>query len=422
MVSKMNLVFGNSRLRATTVRIDDPGPLNRFLPHNEPHSAFLRGGDGFVTIGEIERFETDSPDAADVWWSEAAAHIDHDSELHGAYGTGPIAVGSFAFDLDLSEERSVLIIPRVIVGRRDGLAWMTKIGDGSGNLDLPDAGEALVSPGELTVEGGSLTESVWMDVVSEVIALIRAGELDKVVMARDLLVRGDAPLDGRTLLNRLMRTYPTCYSYLVDGMVGATPELLIRRHSGLATSRVLAGTVSLDPDHIDAVGRAAELSRSSKDVSEHEFAVSSVADALEPYCAAMNVPEAPFVLRLPNVMHLATDVTGVVGPETTALALAGALHPTAAVCGTPTFSAIQVIGELESMDRGRYAGPVGWVDMNGDGEWAIALRGGQIRRDDQRAIQIFAGAGIVADSVPESELAETHAKFKPMLQALGLAD
>lgn len=422
MVSKVNLVFGTSRLRATTVRIDDPGPLNRFLPHGEPHAAFIRGGDGFVAIGEIERFETDSPDAADVWWSEASSHIDHDSELPGAYGTGPLAVGSFAFDIDNSEERSVLIIPRIVIGRRDGLSWMTKVGEGGGNLDLPEAGEALVSPGTLTVEGGSMSESVWMDVVGEVISLIRAGELDKVVMARDLRIRGDAPLDGRTLLNRLMRTYPTCYTYLVDGMVGATPELLIRRHAGLATSRVLAGTVSLDPDHIDPVGRAAELTRSSKDVSEHEFAVSSVADALEPYCAARNVPEAPFVLRLPNVMHLATDVTGVVGPETTALALAGALHPTAAVCGTPTFSAMQVIGELESMDRGRYAGPVGWVDSHGDGEWAIALRGGQIRRDDPRMIHIYAGAGIVADSVPEMEWQETLNKGRALFRAVAMAE
>lgn len=422
IVGKVNLVFGNSRLRATTVRINDPGPLNRFLPHDEPHTAFLRGGEGFITLGEVERFETDSPDAADVWWSEAASHIDHDSEMPGAYGTGPIAVGSFAFDVDHSEERSVLIIPRTIIGRRGGEAWMTKLGTRGNDFSLPEAGEPLIPPGQVNLEPGATSERLWMDIVSQVIQLIRSGQLDKVVLARDVFARADTPLDGRLILHRLTRRYPSCYSYLVDGMVGATPELLIRREAGLATSRVLAGTLSLKPDAEDPLAQAAELTHSSKDIAEHEFAVQSVAAAIEPYCAAMNVPEAPFVLRLPNVMHLATDITGAVDPQASSLTLAGALHPTAAVCGTPTYGAMQVIDELESLDRGRYAGPVGWVDTTGDGEWAIALRGGRIQPSDPSTIQLFAGCGIVADSDPESELAETKAKLLPMLQALGLAD
>lgn len=415
-------MFGNSRLRATTVRINDPGPLNRFLPHGDPHTAFLRGGDGFITIGEVERFETDSPEAADVWWSEAASHIDHDSEIPGTWGTGPIAVGSFAFDFDHSEERSVLIIPRIIIGRRNGEAWMTKVGDHRGDFSLPDAGEALIAPDGIVLSDGSVPEQAWMDIVDELVRLIRSGQLEKVVLARDLIARAPEPIDGRTVLHRLMRRYPTCYAYLVDGLVGATPELLIRRQAGLMTSRVLAGTLSLRQGGDDPLAQAAQLTHSSKDVAEHEFAVRSVAAAIEPYCAAMNVPEAPFVLRLPNVMHLATDITGVGDDQTSALSLAGALHPTAAVCGTPTFSAMQVINELESLDRGRYAGPVGWVDMQGDGEWALALRGGRIQPSDPTTLQLFAGCGIVADSHAESELAETKAKFLPMLQALGLAD
>jgi menaquinone-specific isochorismate synthase len=210
------------------------------------------------------------------------------------------------------------------------------------------------------------------------------------------------------------------WTYLVDGMVGATPELLLRRQGGLVTSRVLAGTVWHDPEGSDPLLLAAELARSSKDSAEHEFAVESVAQALAPYCAAMNVPEAPSVLKLPNVMHLATDITGVALPGASSVALAAALHPSAAVCGTPTHLAMDIISELESMDRGRYAGPVGWVDTTGDGEWAIALRGGHVRPDTPNEIQLFAGAGIVADSDPAVELAETGAKFIPMLQALGL--
>lgn len=409
-------------MRATTVAIADPGLLQRFLSTSRPSAAFIRRGEGFVALGEAARFETDYPDAADVWWAEVASQIDHDSELPGAYGTSPLAVGSFSFDPDRSEERSVLIVPEVVIGKRGGQCWMTTIGERSRSLDLPPAGEPLVAPVGLELHPGSMSERVWMDIVGEVIALIRTGEVEKVVLARDLIASAAENIDARWLVDRLVDLYPTCWTYLVDGIVGATPELLIRRQGGLATSRVLAGTVSLDPSSTNALVKAAELTTSSKDVAEHEFAVESVAQALKPYCSAMNVPETPSVLPLPNVLHLATDITGVTEPGSSSLALAAALHPSAAVCGTPTFSAREVISELESMDRGRYAGPVGWVDSFGDGEWAIALRGGQIKQSSPNEIQLYAGCGLVTNSDPVAELAETKAKFLPMLQALGLAD
>ncbi|GAB3819343.1 chorismate-binding protein [Tessaracoccus terricola] len=416
------LESGSNRLRATTVAIDDPGPLQRFLPLNGPSTAFIRKGEGIITIGEVDRFETDYPDAADVWWNEVASYIDHDSELPGAYGTGPLAVGSFTFDPDASEERSVLIVPRVIIGRRAGQFWMTKLTGGKMDYELPDVGEALVPPTDVQLDDGPVPPEDWGRIVAEVVGLIHADEVSKVVLARKVRARSAAPIDGRTILNRLLNRYPTTWAYMVDGLVGATPELLIRRQGGLATSRVLAGTISLDPDHTDPLARAADLARSRKDISEHEFAVESIAHALEPFCSAMNVPESPSVLPLPNVLHLATDITGVTDPDTSSLALAAALHPSAAVCGTPTFLAREVIGELESMDRGRYAGPIGWVDARGDGEWALALRGGQILRNDPREIHLFAGAGVVADSDPDAEIAETNAKLLPMLQALGLSE
>ncbi len=422
IVGEVSLDFGTKRMRATTVAIADPGPLQRYLSTSRPSAAFIRRGEGFVALGEAVRFETDYPDAADVWWAEVADHIDHDSELPGAYGTSPLAIGSFTFDPDRSEERSVLVVPEVVIGRRAGQYWMTTIGQSNRSLEVPAIGEPLVTPTGLALHQGSLSEQAWMDIVGEVIALIRTGEVDKVVLARDLLVRAAGPIDARWLVERLVNLYPTCWTYMVDGIIGATPELLIRRQGGLATSRVLAGTVSLDPSRTNALVKAAELATSSKDVAEHEFAVESVARALAPYCSAMNVPEAPSVLPLPNVLHLSTDITGVTEPGSSALALAAALHPSAAVCGTPTFSAREVISELESMDRGRYAGPVGWVDSFGDGEWAIALRGGQIKPEIPDEIQLFAGCGLVTDSDPAAELSETKAKFLPMLQALGLAD
>lgn len=325
--------LGGKRLRATTVAIADPGPLNRFLPKGGDGTAFLRHGQGIVTIGEVARFETDYVSAGDVWWQEVASQIDHDSELPGQFGTGPIAVGSFAFDPDRSEERSRLIVPEIIIGRRGDQSWLTRIGAASSDITLPERGESLAATGEMQLSPGAMSERVWTDIVAEVIALIQSNEVSKVVLARDLIVKSDEPIDARTLLHRLARHYPTCWSYLVDGLVGATPELLIRREGALATSRVLAGTVSLDPA-TDPMTGAAALARSAKDVAEHEFAVTSVAEALAPFCSAMNVPEAPSVLPLPNVLHLATDITGVCEPDATALTLAAALHPSAAVCST----------------------------------------------------------------------------------------
>jgi menaquinone-specific isochorismate synthase len=220
------------------------------------------------------------------------------------------------------------------------------------------------------------------------------------------------------VLQRLAERYDNTWVFAVDGLVGATPELLVRLEKGLVTSRVLAGTIRRTGDDAHDLALAASLARSSKDLEEHEYAVRSVADALAPHCSSMNVPEAPFVLHLSNVMHLATDVAGVLTDDVTSLALAASLHPSAAVCGTPTDVAAATITDLEHMDRGRYAGPVGWMDGAGDGEWGIALRCGAFHDGDPRRMRLFAGCGIVAGSVPEAELAESDAKFVPMRDAL----
>jgi menaquinone-specific isochorismate synthase len=209
----------------------------------------------------------------------------------------------------------------------------------------------------------------------------------------------------------------------VDGLFGATPEMLVRRERGLVHSRVLAGTIRRTGDDARDLAQAATLARSSKDLEEHEYAVRSVADALDPHCSSMNVPESPFVLHLPNVMHLATDVAGVMhdtaDPLGTSLDLAEALHPSAAVGGTPTDVATALIGEIEGMERGRYAGPVGWMDATGDGEWGLAVRTAEI---DRERVRLFAGCGVVADSDPEAELAEAQAKFVPVRDSLGGLD
>ncbi len=337
-------------------------------------------------------------------------------------GSGLVCFGSFAFADEPGD--SVLVVPEVVVGRRGGTTWVTTIGVGTitPGTELA-ATEAPAPPAGVRFADGALTGAEWESVVAGAVRRINDGALEKVVLARDLLATADADIDVRWPLTRLAETYPMCWTFHVDGLFGATPEMLVRRERGLVTSRVLAGTIRRTGDDARDLALAATLARSSKDLEEHEYAVRSVADALAPHCSSMNVPEAPFVLHLPNVMHLATDVAGVIhdagDPTATSLDLAASLHPSAAVGGTPTDLATALITEIEGMDRGRYAGPVGWMDVTGDGEWGLALRSAEI---EGAQVRLFAGCGIVADSDPESELAEAQAKFVPVRDSLAGTD
>ena len=259
-----------------------------------------------------------------------------------------------------------------------------------------------------------------MQAVESAISKIKSGDLEKIVLARDMIVHSDQPINVQRLLTSLESDYPSTWIFLVENLIGATPELLVRLSKSLVTSRVLAGTIRKTGDEARDLALAGSLSKSSKDLEEHEYAVRSVADALSPYCSSTNVPDAPFVLHLANVMHLATDVTGVVNESaahTDIFTLISALHPSAAVCGTPTAFAKESISALEGMSRGRYAGPVGWIDARGDGELGIALRCGLIA-EDKTNLRIFSGCGIVAGSNPADELAESQAKLIPMRTAL----
>ena len=224
-------------------------------------------------------------------------------------------------------------------------------------------------------------------------------------------------LDPRTLLHELSRCYPSCWTFNVSGLVGATPELLVRRTGDLVTSRVLAGTVHRIGDEATDAGLALELLDSHKDLAEHGYAVGSVARALAMHCTDLEIPESPRVLALANVHHLATDITGRLADDAPLLALAASLHPTAAVCGTPTGRALSVIAELESMSRGRYAGPVGWFDIRGEGEFGIALRCAELD-SDSGTVRAFAGCGIVSGSDPAREVTESDAKLLPIRTAL----
>ena len=405
----------------TTVRTGDPGPLLPRLPARGALS-WVRRGEGLVAWGEAARLEVSGPRAlaeAAAWWSEWTAGIDVDDDLDVA-GSGPVVFASIAFDP--AAGTSVFVVPEVVVGRRDGAGWVTTVGD-LDPRDVLDGAPRLVDDGpapQLRYADGALDPATWCAAVATAVERIDAGELAKVVLARDLLVSADVPLDPRRLLRRLAHRFPDCWTFAVDGLLGATPELLLRRSGRTLSARVLAGTAPRGAGADDA-RLAASLIGSAKDRAEHTLAVDSLVRALDPFCATLTAPEEPDLLTLANVRHLASDVTGIQrhsGPRGRAglLDLVDAVHPTAAVCGTPTADAAAVIAELEGMDRGRYAGPVGWLDARGDGEFGLALRCAELVGDD--SARLFAGCGIVAGSDPSAELAETQSKFAAFQAAL----
>ena len=406
-------------LTATTVRTEDPGPLLDLLPEDGA-LAWVTKGEGLVGWGEAARFEVgpDDPDRfelAEQWWRALTASSDVHDDL-GLPGTGLVAFGSFAFDGERAS--SVLVVPEVVVGHRDGTWWTTSIRAGMTPPTRRRHRTPVRVPGAVRYADGSRSSAGWTSVVAEAVERIAAGDVAKVVLARDLEARTEQPLDVRWPLRRLAADYPECRTFAVDGLFGATPEVYVRLERGVATSRVLAGTIRRSGDRERDVEQAGSLARSSKDLEEHEYAVRSVAEALAPHCDTVDVPEEPFVLHLANVMHLATDVRATVADGASSLALVASLHPSAAVCGTPTAAATAVIRELEGLDRGRYAGPVGWTGADGDGEWGIALRCAEVDPDDPRRLRLFAGCGIVAGSDPEQELAESAAKLVPVRDAL----
>ena len=464
-----------STFRTLTVPLDGttfPGGLPSFLVRDDV-LCWTRREAGLVGFGEITRFTASGPDRfleADIWWRHLVleAEITDSVELPG---TGPVAFGSFAFS-KVSSHRSRLIVPEIVVGVRDGRAWLTQMAFDGGPLteagaraalagwlesDAPAAADSAGSdspallpaapaaghgdagrPGAALpaepaaavvpkLESGSLSEHDWMAAVTAGVEEIRAGKLEKLVLARDVVATVPEGVNAAAILQQLAVRYRECWTYGVDGLVGSTPEMLIQVEGRTAQARVLAGTL----DRRDAEGMAGSplefaervLAGSEKQRHEHEIAIQSLTTQLAPFSEAMNAHDEPFILELPNVWHLASDVKAelaeIEGHVPTCLALINALHPTAAVCGTPTLVAGALIRKLEHMDRGPYAGPVGWLDAAGNGEWGIALRGAVIEAPD--TIRLYAGCGIVEGSQPEAELAETWAKFRPMLESLGIS-
>jgi menaquinone-specific isochorismate synthase len=381
-----------TRLHAVTREIEPGGDL---LGAFDPSGfAWLHHRTRLVTSGVAARVRTDDVDAA-----LAAVAVVDPLELPG---TGAIVVGALPFDPDAPGE---LVVPARIAGQLDGRAWLTEIGPAPADPD-----PALGPPTRFSVVA-TRSRDEWRAAVEQALDAIARGELEKVVLAREVLIEADTPFDARDIVRGLVAHQPGSFVYSSDGFVGASPELLVRRVGAVVESRPVAGTTVADSDEA-----LLALAASVKDTREHRYVVDGIVDELDGLCADLTVEAIPEVAVFGPVAHLATPIRGRLRqPAPSALDLARLLHPTPAVGGTPRRAALEAIRALEGFDRGRYAGPIGWVDSRGDGEWAIALRGAEL--DGARA-RLVAGAGIVAGSDPESEWAETQAKLEPMLRAL----
>jgi len=408
--------FSTTHIR--TIELGNKLDLLSILPNRPSNELFswVRNNRGIVAwgINSRENFSgTERFSRAHRWWKEFVDNSYIKDEVKTS-GSGPIAFVSFSYS---SDDSSVVIVPEIVVGQNAEKTWLTVIGDldiESIKNEILSSGEKPIKPINITWEQGSVSTEVWQEKVKDAVRRIANNEIDKVVLARDINAISENEIDIRYVLQNLSSTFPECWTFSVDNLVGATPELLIRKTGEEVLSRVLAGTIKRSTNDSDSE-IASTLLKSDKDLEEHEFAVTSVATSLALHCTDMKIPTTPRILKLSNVAHLATDISGTLVDGAPALVLAGSLHPTAAICGTPTGRAKALITELEMMDRNRYTGPVGWINANGDGELGIALRCAEVIENKAR---LFAGCGIVSGSTPEDELAESNAKFIAMKDAL----
>lgn len=398
-------------LKSVTQELDPHPDLAELV---EEHSglAWLTDAVSLVGTGPVMRIDPGVGPGRFERAAAAMAELLKGAEIHDPVdlpGTGPVAFGSFTFDPD--SPGSSLVVPSTVFGCSEQVCWKT-------NIDF-DAGVQLEPlrppPDRLTGVPDRLTEQQWVAAVREAVETINAGDLQKVVLARMVSVLAQSPLDHGEIVRRLRRSYPGCFTFCYDSLVGASPELLIRRLGDVVDSIPLAGSCPRGAGPGQDARLGAALKASKKNLNEHALAVQTVVDRLDEYCESLVAEPEPSLLLLANLQHLSTKIQGTLLGSADALQLAGALHPTAAVCGVPVDKALQAIRRWEGFQRGRYAGPIGWMDRRGDGEWALALRCAEL--DGSRA-QVFAGAGIVADSDPGAELEETTLKLQAILSAL----
>lgn len=396
-----------AELTATTRRLD--GDVDLLAAAGPDGVLFERGRIGLAGRGVALRVPL--PEA-----QQALAAIAVDDEV-GLPGCGPVGFAALPF-LPSAWGKATVVVPRVVWGRaEDGTRWVTTIGAGPVEVPEPVAVPRVAAPGGIRV-APTRPAAWWRDLVARATEAIRTsgGALDKVVLAREVLVEADEPFDRAVVLARLRTAFPGCFLTHVDRFLGASPELLVSRIGDVVRAQPMAGTAPRGGDPATDARLAAGLLADPTYRHEHQLTVEDVHDTLLGWCSYVDFEPEPSVVAVANVQHLATLVEGRLSrPVPSVLDLAAALHPTPAVGGRPRDAAIAWIREHEGFDRGRYAGTVGWVDAAGNGQWAVSVRCAEV---DGRRARVFAGNGIVASSDPEAELAETQAKLQAVLSAL----
>ncbi len=378
---------------------------------------FVRDGVGFAGRGVAARVRVD--EAAAV-----LAAIDHDDQTGiragdgGGIGPGPRALGWVPFVPGGAGEA---VVPAVIVAKDpDGSCWVTTIaGDG---IDGASETLAPAGPPRPAADSYRLAPVTPVDTYLAAVAAARDAvneeRILKAVIAREISVTATAPIDRHGVLHRLKAAFGSSYRFAIDGFVGASPELLVEVDGRTVRSTPLAGTAPRAGDPHQDAAIAAALIASTKNQIEHRVVIDVVHDTLLPWCSYLDWEPEPQVLTVANVQHLATRIEGQLSrPTPPVTTLVRALSPTPALGGHPRDEALALIAEVEGVDRDRYGGAVGWTDAAGNGTWAVSIRCAQLS-DDRRVARLHAGGGIVAESDPLAELAETQAKFQAMLSAL----
>jgi menaquinone-specific isochorismate synthase len=428
------VVAAASHFQATTryLSSEDAAALDLRVFAGETGSLFVRESVGIAARGCALKIPLPEGTSDVAHVREVLSALGNDDPLERA-ATGPVALGSLPF---MPHEAGFLIVPELLVAKSsDGTAWYTVVHPKSQPApSLPELqGDAIIAP---SPHGFSLRSAVtherWCELIATAVNRIDEGTLDKVVLARAVDVEASSNFVLADILGRLEALFPSCMVFSMDitkdddkapvRFIGASPELLVSRKGTTVKAHPLAGTIARSGDPETDARFASELLRSPKDRWEHSLVIDTIDAILRPICAELDVPAVPSIVPLRNVSHLGTLIVGSLpavevstGAAPSALEFAAALHPTPAVGGVPTQRSLQVIRELEPTERGHYAGPVGWVDAAGNGEWAVGLRTATVSGSCAR---MMAGGGIVSDSEPESELAETQLKLQALLSAV----
>ena len=382
---------------------DNPVDLNEFV--GPDGYLFARNGLGVAGRGVAMRGDSRTI-------QQALKTLNHKNSTDIAHA-GPVAIGCIPFDSNSPHD---FVIPNVVVGcSNSGQQWITIIDDASFNLCAQMGQQDSVAEFDIT-PGVSIEH--YLEAVRLTRDAVSNGEFQKAVIARDLIITSNKEFDIYTILLRLRDRYRSSYRFIFEGFLGASPELLVSVDGETVSSHPLAGTTSRtgDPKVDDLL--AQELINSTKNQLEHRIVIDMVHDTLLPWCSYLDWQPEPSIVEIANVAHLGTEISGRLSePRPTVLELAYALSPTPALGGHPREIALQHIKRVEGFDRGRYGGAVGYFNAGGDGCFAVAIRCAEINNSDRTA-HLFAGGGIVGDSDPLNELAETEAKFQAMLIAI----